>query len=57
MFVYYGYIKFSNSKFLGAIGFKIIIIIIIIIIWGMGTIVGVASWLSARSMLMLLSSV
>ena len=53
MFVYYGYIKFSNSKFLGAIGFKKIIITI----WGMGTIVGVASWLSARSMLMLLSSI
>ena len=54
MFVYYGYIKFSNSKFFGAIGFKKKIIIII---WGMGTIVGVASWFSARSMLILLSSI
>ena len=55
MFVYYGYIKFSNSKFLGAIGFKKKKMIIII--WGMGTIVGVASWLSAKSTLMLLSSI
>ena len=29
----------------------------IIIIWGMGTIVGVASWLSAKSMLILIFSI